>query len=679
MEWFFLSLMATISPMSWLKGTTFAGVCSALFLGLFTFTASEHLFYGTVNSKYFLFLVFTSLLGGWFSFQFFSGRLRLSLRHRWLLLLSAAALAVSYLAGVLGVFPERSFLGELLRSTGLLYLTYVGAFAFFLSELLNERDWVLLRRVVAVSATLYAFLTLLGAQGFDFSGKFFTINLGNTGITFGSETFGGVYLLIAFVLTIVEFFRSKTVREYAVFGGLLAVQFLSPLLFNTALFFSDPLGSLSQPLSLVGTARASSVVVVFLLFYLAGVLCIKRWGGRLRSYAYGMWGSLWVCALGVLIVLLFTAGSPVQERYIQESTAARIIVWDASIEAFRDRPLLGWGPENFRLAFDRHFDNRLYLNENMGEIWFDRAHNFFVDSLVSVGLLGTLLYGLVALYMSVVAVSAVRHGLISSLEGHVLAAFPIAHILQLQTGFDTTGTYVFAGVVLSYVLWLERRINFAELTVSPLLRKIVAGLVLVFIVSFSVPAIFEEYRQQKATYKIFVTPNALKQEAYIKTALTQQSDFEAFRLAYASLIKGLFIQIAEKKISPDNLSAAMRQLALYEAFLRQYVMDHPDDYRTRINFAYLLLTTTALGGTDNIKEAKEVIDGSYALSPLNPLTYVLAATAELYSGHLPEARAKIKEGIALNPDILFTQQIASYIDRQAAQFPNIVVLKLENL
>lgn len=680
MGWFFVVSIATISGMSWFKGTTLAGFFSALFVGVFTFTASEHLFYGTVNSKYFFLVIFTSLLGCWFSFKVSTGQHVFSFRGRWLLLLGALTLAASYVSGILGIFPERSFLGELLRSTGLVYVSYVGALAFFLSELLNERDWTLVRRVVAVSAALYAFLTLLGAQGFDIPGKFFTVNLENTGITFGSETFGGVYLLIAFVLTLIEFFRSKSVRQYVLFGGLLFVQFLSPLLFNTAGLLSDVSGSLSQPLTLVGTARSSSVAVVVLLMYLTGVLIINRWGSsRLKSYLFGVWGGLWVCALGLLIALLFTPASPVQGRYIQESTAARIMIWEAGFEAFKDRPLLGWGPENFRLAFDQHFDNRLYLDENIGEIWFDRAHNIFIDTLVSVGLLGTLFHALLAFYAIVVAIRASRAGIISSLEGHVLSAFPIVHLLQLQTGFDTVGTYAFAGVVFAYLLWLERQMSFSALTISPSTRKLGASVLVVLIVAVAIPALFNEYRQQKSLYKIFVTPNAAQQEVYIQQALAQQSDFEAFRLAYSSLIKGLFSQIAEKKLDQRQLTAGMRQLGIYEAFLRQYVAEHPEDYRTRLNFVYLLLTTTALGGDNHIAEAKEVIAGSYKLSPENPLTYVLAATAEMYGGNIVGAREKIAEGIALNPDIEFTQNMAQYIEKQAAQFPNITVLKLENL
>lgn len=665
--------------MAWLKGTTFIGVLSALFVGVFPFVTSEHLFYATLNGKYFFLLTFVSALALIFSYKIYNNSYSASFRQRWLLFATVVALVVSGVAGVVGVFPERSFFSEILRSTGLVYLAYIGALGFFLSEMLNVRDWVLVRRSISISAAIFSFLTLLGAQGFDLHGKFLTVNLEDTGITLGSETFAGAYLLIAFAVTLVEFFRSKSTREYVLFGGLLVVQVLSPLLFNTVALLYDPLGSLSNPLTLVGSARSSSVAVVLLLGYLLGVLFIRRWGSfRLKTYLYSGWASVFLVGVSVLLILLFTSGSSVQERYIQESSAARIIVWEAGVQAFKDRPILGWGPENFQFAFNQNFDNRLYLNENIGEIWFDRAHNIFIDTLVSVGVAGAATYALLIIISVAVLVRATRSGLISLLEAHVLVALIVAHILQLQTAFDTVGTYGLLAFVLGYLLWLERGVD-VSVTRPVLYRRLVAGGIVLLVVVASVPFLFGEYRQQKALYKIFVTVDSMQQEVYIHQALAQESDFETFRLAYASLVKGLFSHIAEKKVDQKKLGEAMRQLAIYEEFMRTYIERHPEDYRTRLNFAYLLLTTTALGGDDHIAEAKEVIAGSYKLSPENPLTYVLAATAEMYGGNIVGAREKIAEGIALNPDIEFTQDMAQYIEKQAAQFPNITVLKLENL
>lgn len=666
--------------MSWFKGTTVAGVVSALVIGIFPFVAYKHLFYGSVNAKYFFLLTFVFILGLWCAYRIGIGKHIFSFRGRPLLLAMALTLGVSYVAAFTGIFPERSLFSDALRSTGLLYLTYVGALAFILSETLNDRDWSLMRRSIAVSAALFSFFTILGLQGLGLSGKFLTINLDTPGITLGSETFAGVYLLIAFAITFIEFSRSSTRREYFLWSGVLMLQFLSPLLLNIKMLWTALPGVLANPLSLVGLARSSSVTALALISYLLGVLVIRRWGSdRITSYLYGAWGAAWILGLSLLVALLFVPGSPVQKRYIEESSAARIIVWEAGFEAFKERPLLGLGPENFRIALDHHFDNRLYLEENLGEIWFDRAHNLFIDTLVSVGVLGLGMNFLLVLCAVMVAVRASRKELVTSVEGNILAALVIAHILQLQTAFDTVGTYGLLGVVGGYLLWLERQIHPSPFTISVLHQRIVGGILAILIVGLSVPAIFGEYHRQKALYRIFVTPNTKQQEAYIREALGQQSDFETFRLASASLIKGLLSGIANKKIDQEMLEKNMRQLRIYEEFLRTYVAAHPEDYRTRMNFVYLLFIKTTVGGENTLTEAKDIIADSYALSPENPLTYAMAALAELYGGNLKAAQAKIEEGIALNPDIEFTWKVAEHIEKQVAQFPEITVLKLENL
>ena len=97
-----------------------------------------------------------------------------------------------------------------------------------------------------------------------------------------------------------------------------------------------------------------------------------------------------------------------------------------------------------------------------------------------------------------------------------------------------------------------------------------------------------------------------------------------------------------------------------------------------MNYAYLLLIMMALG-EDRVDDAKQIIQDSYALSPGNPLTYILNALAELYGGNVRESDRLMIEALAINPDIEFTQAAAVYFEKQKTLFPNISVLKLTNL
>ncbi len=68
---------------------------------------------------------------------------------------------------------------------------------------------------------------------------------------------------------------------------------------------------------------------------------------------------------------------------------ARIASWKIGLNAFYEKPIFGWGEENYYVAFNKHMDP--YFFSVSGET-FDRAHNKIVDLLVMNGILGLLAY-----------------------------------------------------------------------------------------------------------------------------------------------------------------------------------------------------------------------------------------------------------------------------------------------
>lgn len=67
--------------------------------------------------------------------------------------------------------------------------------------------------------------------------------------------------------------------------------------------------------------------------------------------------------------------------------ASRTIQWDAAIAGFRDRPILGYGPDNHHLVWSAHFDPR---SEKLGAEVFDRTHNQFLEILATTGIVGAM-------------------------------------------------------------------------------------------------------------------------------------------------------------------------------------------------------------------------------------------------------------------------------------------------
>ena len=87
----------------------------------------------------------------------------------------------------------------------------------------------------------------------------------------------------------------------------------------------------------------------------------------------------------------------------------RFLSWKAGLEGFLERPILGWGFENFATAYNKNFDP-VYYNFVKTDEYFDRAHNIIVELLATAGILGLLSYLLLLAAVVYCIVKALRRG-----------------------------------------------------------------------------------------------------------------------------------------------------------------------------------------------------------------------------------------------------------------------------
>ncbi|MBP9856248.1 MAG: hypothetical protein KBC48_03050 [Candidatus Pacebacteria bacterium] len=651
---------------------------------LLPFVSSKAVLYGTVNAKYFLLIALVVVTGLWGAYQLYRGRLELKVGPKsWLLGATILTLAIFGLAGLLGVYPAGSWWSDIIRSSGLFFLTSLTFLTVLISQLLRPTDFIFIRRAVIASGIVYSLLSIIGVEGLGLLNNFLGVPIMSPGLSLGNSTFGGVFLVLSLILTLVEVVRS-TARSRGRKVLILAtvLQVLSPILINFKLWTGSEvwLELINRPAAILGSARASSAVVILLAVYLLGYWLVNKILATNNKTITRAYSGLWLLGLAAALVLLFTPGSFIQDEYIKESTAARLIVWESGWEAFKDKPVLGWGPENFRLGFVQHFDNRLMEEQNFAEIWFDRAHNIIVDTLVSVGVVGTVSVLLLISLFILIIIRASRAGLISEPEKIIWLILPVVHFLQLQTGFDTVTSYALLAIILAYALSLERQMVSSSFSFNLNLQRVIAGLFIVLALGGGV-LLVQDYRRQTALVKIFKSTDGAEQLRLIDQALSGSASFESLRVATSSMLKGLFASMAQARTPADQAALAkvgLTQLTAYEQHFKSYLERQPDDYRLRMNYAYLLLIKTAWG-ENRKQEAYEVVRDSYELSPNHPLTYLMDSLTALYSGNLPVARSKAKEALAFNPQARLSQNVNTYVERQASQFPTITILKLDNL
>ncbi|HEY4484089.1 MAG TPA: O-antigen ligase family protein [Candidatus Paceibacterota bacterium] len=668
------------------KQSSWAGFFVAVSIFILPFVYSRHLFYAGVNSKVFFWL-FVVVLAGFFCVYKIWVRglpVYIDVYYRPLLVSIIALLFVLFLSSFFGVYLEQSLFSNIIRSTGVLFLTLIVFLSWWTATFLSQEDWSLVRWAVALSASVASFLMILGVEGLGFSGRLFGfINLDIAGLSFANTTFAGVYLFLAFIFTVIEWLRSDSYKAKKVLIGLLIIQFLSPIFINLGILLGRvPLSELSNPAMFLGSARATSATLFLFLIWIFGLFVLKKFLGQRQKLIWSVWTGFFIVFICASVFLLFSQGSFVQEKYIESSTAARLIVWNVGLEAFKDRPLLGWGPENFSFGFVGNFNNALYLKENLGETWFDRAHNVLVDILVSVGILGLLAHLILIIVFIFTLIKSYKRKFLTDIETMVLAMLPLWHFLQLQTGFDTVASYALGGVIIGYVLWLEGQLYSGRKIILDFTTRKIIAIVLLLLVSVGFyRLILDEYIRQRSLSRIFQTNDSQKQIEYIHSSLDGAVGFESIRLSLNSLIDGTFYQLPKLNSSQQQyfLLSVVNQINVYEYYLKEYIKIQPNDYRARMNYAYLLTLKNGFGGENKLDEVEVLVGNSYKMSPNHPLTYVLHSLIYLYQGEIKIALEKINEGINLNPEIEFTKEVKNHILRQENTLPEIALLHLRNM
>ena len=293
-------------------------------------------------------------------------------RQTVLLWATASLLVVSILATVFSVNPYHSFWSNFERMDGL--LTQIHLFMYFLvaSSVLVTRtawrnffNWSL---AVAVLVAVYATAQLFGWADIHQGASRLDASLGNS-------AYLAVYLLFHFFLA-TYLLVTMTLRNRLWQSAYLIVG----LWFLILLYYTQTRGTI---IGLVGG------------LFITGTLLAWRGSKRLKKIAVGVVLSL-VVLLGLFIGFKDSAVIQSSETLrrlasisLQEQTVtSRFQIWQMSLEAVREKPILGWGQESFIYVFSKYYKPTLWNQEP----WFDRSHNVFLDWLVSAGVLGLLAY-----------------------------------------------------------------------------------------------------------------------------------------------------------------------------------------------------------------------------------------------------------------------------------------------
>lgn len=654
-----------------------------IFIVLFPFIFYiGHLFYGTTSRSVNMVFV-VEILAVVLGFALLSAKNRVSVAKSPITISLFLLLVVLFISGLQGVDWGISFWSRATRMSGIFYFLHIGLFYLFLLMIFKDsgklRNFL---KVFLISTAIFSIGALLSRDGF---GLIYATKAW-TGFTFGNSSFAAMYVYAAFMASIYYVYTlPASVKRWW--------HNLIPLIFVINPYFIHPdvwlgkINLLQNPLGFVGAAQASTFAVIFSVLFLA-----FAWGvSKIRSVNIRrtiIWITVAVgLASTVFVVTSFlTPGGFIQRAYLEQATIARPIVWELSKEAISEKPVLGWGGDNFDRAFEAHYNNTLLEQKNGAEPWFDRAHNIIIDQAVESGYVGLSVYILVFLAI----IGSMLYVLFKSKDkgdqalSIILITYFVGHFLELQTAFDTTISY--PGLVTMTALsaavfhktysalvgeksewWLSSGVKYGLATV------LVGVFGYLFIVG-TVPII----RAQTVNGAIRTVGSSEGRMTYYEKLFGSPVDKATFLWRTTiDLQKGVAEkpQVLEK---PEKLKGFIAELEIYTREYEEYLATHPRDYRMHISLANVYIYQR-LFEVNNLDKAHVLLDQAILLVPEGPQPYWMKAVAYLYQGKFAEARTWAKKAYDLNPDIEQSQMVVDYIDRSIKSFPEITLYNFRQI
>jgi len=292
------------------------------------------------------------------------------------------------LASIFANDPNAAFWSNYERGEGgFQMLHYYGFFVLLVLLFERKEDWLRLFKVSVWTAVLmiaYGVAANLGLAPQFIStyqqapeGLWQKLVEGRFHGSLGNPAYVAPYLI--FTLFYLSYLwnasAAKRARKFLTYGGLMVIFLFFFMLTQTRA-------------GILGLGAAVFVFLVYLIafspkwrkFLAIALVALVLLGGLVFRYKDSQFiGSL---PGGRIFNISFSA----------QTVNTRLWTWGSAWKGFLERPLLGWGPENFSAVFDKHFDPRHHVPGKQTETWFDRAHSIYFDYLAETGILGLLAY-----------------------------------------------------------------------------------------------------------------------------------------------------------------------------------------------------------------------------------------------------------------------------------------------
>lgn len=340
------------------------------------------------------------------------------------------------LADLVGVNPYNSFWSNYEYMEG--YLTILHLALYFMiikSILITKKDWMGFLNVffiAGVGVSLYALFQRFGPPYAFYEeharGWIFRVD----------STIGNPALLASYLLLIV-------------FVGLILISNIQKTYLRIFYLFCIVLNSMAIYFTATrGTFLATFIGVIFFsLFYIFGKpnTLKEKLFKRVALSVFGL------CIILSSLFWFFGTTDFIQKdktfsrfatAFSDPSVMFRLKAWEVAWAGIKERPVLGWGQENFISVYT--------INPPpFGEALMVRPHNIILEWLINAGFLGFFSYLAIFCYAFHVVWKTFRKDLITKTEAVILITALTVYFIQNLFIFDTINTYLIFFALLAYI------------------------------------------------------------------------------------------------------------------------------------------------------------------------------------------------------------------------------------
>ena len=331
------------------------------------------------------------------------------------------------------------------------------------------------------------------------------------------------------------------------------------------------------------------------------------------------------------------------------SVRERLLNWNIALKAFKERPVFGWGPENFAVAANKYYDFRIGENEP----WFDRAHSQPFDILATGGivLFSFYIFWILAVFFLIFKIARQQ-----KILSFILASIFLAYLLQGFFLFDTLAVYLGLFPFLAYLVFLTPKSNIS--LNQPVNQRFISGYLLLPAALFSLFVIYATvimpYKANAAAFQFYIhTETGFYKETkpYLEKAFAVKSPYTSWELR--KMTAWQFMNVLEYKVTEKTDHSKIRELEELYDFLVPEFEKIIEARPTCPSIYHVMAIIYRLGfeklGKDDLEKAEAVLRKALHYSDLRVEYFNDLAKILLLQGKLEEAEKLIHSHVEKMP------------------------------